>query len=366
MRKAATLILCSSVVPVFVMLSSPAISSELECSVDTPENCLDGVGPAISSLDSLRVNAARSSEQIRQESAEDSSSATALFGSGRSSGLSAGGSLAGWGVWASYNRSQFDGDAPITGAVLTTTSYNASQNSFTLGADRLFMDQLLIGLTVSYEDMSANTVFNGGVTENKGITVAPYLAYLINDTFSVDFMTGYAALNYDTTRLDFTNASTINGDFDAHRVFAATNLNALFTPEQWAIAARVGYLYSREEQDDYVETGGAGNARTIGNRHLDLSQVTIGADIAYSFAQLEPYFTAVYRNDLGRDDGSSAGGLPGAVTSNLPQDDDEFQLGFGFRYFGNQGVTGSLEWLTTTGRDAFAANSLLLTFRLDM
>ncbi len=355
---------CLSLAAMLLYLNTAA-ATEPSCSEQTPENCLNGVGPAVSSLDSMRISGIRNTEQVRQEVGEETNLAR-HFPSRAASGLAAGDNYAGWGTWLSYNRSQFESNAPLSGAILTTASYATTQNSVMVGADRFFADRILIGVSVGYEDTDTNTAFNGGSFDTHGAMIAPYAGYLINDILSVDLLAGYAALQYDSRRLDTTDASIISGDFASHRVFFASNLNALFTPGQWVIGARLGYLYSREEQDNYVETGGAGDARRVGDRHLDLSQLTIGADMAYRFGHLEPYLSATYNNDLGRDDGNSAGGLPGEVGRIQPADDDEFLLGFGFRYFGTQGVSGNLEWNRSTGRDSFNANSLLLTLRLEL
>ena len=104
--------------------------------------------------------------------------------------------------------------------------------------------------------------------------------------------------------------------------------------------------------------------RAIGKRHIDLGQALIGFDLAYRANQFEPYATFTYSNDLGRDNGTRAGGLPGSVGATQPTDDDEVQTGIGVRYFGAR-YSGTFEWTRTFGRDTFDADSLLFTLRAD-
>ena len=210
-----------------------------------------------------------------------------------------------------------------------------------------------------------DTAYNGGNNETDGYTIAPYAAYLINDIFSADVVFGYTNLSTDTDRIDNVSGGTILGDFDAERWFIATNINATVGYENWLLGGRLGYLYVTEDQDSYLETG-PNTARSIGRRHIDLAQVIVGFDVAYSLNQFEPYATFTYLNDLGRDNGiGSAGGLPGAVGTTQPVDDDEIHAGLGVRYFGNN-FSGTAEWTNVIGRDTFDGNNFLLTLRFDL
>ena len=286
---------------------------------------------------------------------EDAQAASRSIG-----GLSAGDGfdLGGYGLWASFGRSDFESE-------VTVARYDANQNSFLAGIDTLFLDQFVIGLALGYENTSADTAFNGGDLDVDGFTVAPYVAYFFNDIFSADASVGYSHLQHDQSRIDPANAATLTGEFASNRAFVTGNLNALYFVDNWVLGGRVGFLHSGEIQEPYVEQGGP-SIRSVRAKHLDLTQGYVGADVAYSFGVWEPYVVGMYRNDFGRDDGSGAGGLPSAVGSTQPDDDDEFQLGLGVRYFGDNGITGNLEWLTTQGRSQFDEQSFNATIRIDL
>ena len=198
-----------------------------------------------------------------------------------------------------------------------------------------------------------------------------YGALLINDVFSIDGGLGYGSAETDEDRIDTgsnragggaTPGAAIQGNYDSDRAFGTINLNAVKAYGAWIVGARLGALHVVESQDGYSETGGTGR-RTIGSRHVDLTQAYASLDVGYSLNAFEPYALVGYRNDLSRDDGSSAGGLPVGIRTQ-PNDDDDWQGGLGLRYFGTNGVTGSVEWLRTFGREKFDEDNVSLTVRV--
>jgi outer membrane autotransporter protein len=338
-----------------------ASPEEHPCNAENHTGCLDGVGPAVTNPDSLRMTTKQLSKQTSRS--DENGNSTAFFGNSAMSGLAAGESYSDWSVWSSFSHNKFDADIPINSNVQPIARYDADQSTVFIGADKL-INKWLVGVTVGYETTDIDTLYNGGNNETDGITVAPYAAYLINDIFSVDIAAGYSSLETDTDRIDNTNGRTINGNFDSDRWFVSTNLNATIFRGPWLLGGRIGLLYTEEEQDAYTETGGT-TARTIGERNIDLTQGSIGANIAYTGGKFEPFASITYYNDLGRDNGTSAGGLPGAVGATQPDDDDEFQTGLGVRYFG-ESIDGSFEWNNVVNRDNFNSHSVLLTLRMSL
>ena len=336
-----------------------------QCSAQELANCLDGVGGGVTSLDSLRINtgsrgggAAESEERAQQQARGAVPGVT--------SGVAAGNGAAGaWTVWGTGGFSSFESD-------VANAPYEADSYNLLMGADRFFGDSVVAGFNFGYENVDTETFYNGGGQDRDGITVGLYGAFLINDTFSFDVATGYSSLDTDENRLDpgtavrvgaaATPGATLLGTYDSRRAYFTANLNAVRSYGNWVVGARLGALHAVESQDAYAESGGAG-ARTIRKRHIDLTQAYGSVDVGYSAGAFEPYAVLEYRNDLGRDDGNAAGGLPGGVRTQ-PTDDDEWQGGVGVRYFGDNGITGNLEWLRTEGRESFDNDSVSLTVRV--
>ena len=329
-----------------------AQASVLKCSRGAPENCLDGVGSGVASLDSLRVNLEVDLSGTDDESVEGQASLD-----DRLRTRAAGDGLSGWSVWGGYTYSDFES--------VTRAPYEATLNNFVIGADTLYTDNFLFGLFAGYESLDVDTTFNGGGQDVDGFSIGPYFAYLFNDTFSADGVIGYTRLETDQDRIDPADASTLSVDFGANRVFLAMNFNAVHYLGDVVLSGRAGYQYAQEEQDAYSEGGGGPSARTVGERGLTLGQAYIGGDIAYGLGDFEPYAHGVYRYDVTTDDGADAGGLPGAFGNPQPQDPDEVQWGLGVRYFGPSGISGQFEWVSTVGRELFDENSFNLLVRLD-
>lgn len=337
-----------------------------QCSKLNLSACLDGVSTSATSGDTLRVTSSRLIEYARSETQEEAGheSLAARDHNPPIAGHAAGDLLANIGVWGSYNRSNFDSNA-------LTTPYDGNLNSFLIGLDTMPIENLIVGLGIGYENTDTDTLFNGGGQNTQGYTVAPYIAYLLNDIFSADLSGGYSGLNTDQDRIDPANGNTLSSSFDSDRWFVTANLNASLVRGSWVLGGRIGYLYSEEDQDAYAEAGGP-SAKMVNARHLDLGQGYAGVDLAYNFGFLEPYATVTYYNDFTRDDGTGGGpgGGPGGPgpgpAAGQPTDDDEIQAGFGVRYFGGNGVSATLEWLRTVGRERFYNNSLTATLRIDL
>jgi hypothetical protein len=333
-------------------------------------NCLNGVSSSVSNGAGLRIDAGERSGATNDRSRQKQEEQETTAGRTTHSGIAAGDLGGGWGIWASYGNSNFESDFFFPQQPNGSLAYDARSQSALLGLDRLIGERFLIGAAIGLQELDTRTLFNGGGTESDGWTVSPYAAFIINDIFSIDVAGGFSDLEYDQRRISRADGSDIVGSFDAERTFVSANLNAIWLRGDWVFGGRLGVLYTEEEQDAYTETGTLLSAtaqgsrlRDVADREIDLTQLVVGADVGYNFGSIEPYGLLLYRNDLSRDEGIEAGGLPGDFTGVQPDDDDEFQIGFGVRYFSSFGITGSLEYTLVTGRDDFNNGTFMLTVR---
>lgn len=333
-----------------VSMSSTATDTDV-CSQANAAACLNGVSTSVTALDNMRLSGSTGAHSFGEDGYDENVSMHE-----RLQGQSAGEDWYGWALWAAYNRSDFESSVAIA-------PYEAVLNQGLIGVDKLLGDRVLAGVALGYENLDADTSFNGGSQQLDGFSITPYLAILLSDVFSVDFAVGYTRLSIEQDRIDPANAATLSADIDGHRFFSNATLNAVYPWNDFVLGARVGLLYAAEFQDGYREVGGP-SARTVRGKHLDLGQAFAGVDVAYVFGDFEPYALAMYRNDLGRDDGSLAGGLPGNVGSTTPSDDDEVQVGLGMRYYGDNGITANVEWVRTNGRALFDDDTLSFQLRM--
>ncbi len=331
-----------------------------------PGACIFGVSNSVTNGATLRLNTAITGEATRREGDEEEQVSLRRDFDGVT-GVAAGDSFAGFGIWASYARANFEGDLVFANAKL---SYDGESDSINFGIDRLVGEHLLIGLAVGYENTASTTAFNGGETDTDGFTVAPYAAWLINDIFSLDFAGGYGSLNTDQDRISTIDGSQIDASYDSKRLFFAANLNATAVHGDWVFGGQLGVLRSHEEQDAFAETGNAASAGRlwmVRERDVSITQFVAGLDVGYALggSGFEPYARVAYRNDLNRDNGVESGGLMPMFTQVQADDDDEWEVGGGVRYFGSD-VSGGLEFSTTRGREAFENWSVLANVRVDL
>ena len=338
---------------------------EFVCDREAFTDCLNGVSTAVTAAPGLRVGTQRVAKVTRErggKQVENAQVARQTTGTGLAAGDGMGSVLA---MWGSYAYNDFDSDFTAAGVPL---GYDADSHNALGGIDRLFQGRYLLGLAFGYNAMDTKTRFNGGNQDTDSYTVAPYAAVLLSDIFSLDIAGGYSWMDYDQRRLSPVDGTSIGASFDADRWFVATNLNAVMVVDKFVFGAKVGYLHTDEQQDGYTEVGSAasvvgGVVRTLGRRDVDLSQVVVGGEIGYLAGAFEPFFTAEYRNDISRNDGTGAGGLPAGFNVVQPGDDDEVQLGIGFRYYTTWGVTSTFEYQRVEGRSQFDSDLFMFTLR---
>jgi len=346
--------------------TSPEFDEPEICSRENFGACLNGAASPVTNAAGLRASLGAHDEVARDRRKARRGEATAGLGR-REAWFAAGDAAAApIGLWVSYNYTDAASDFAVLG---TSLAFESDAHGVLAGVDRMFGDRVLLGIAGGYTDVSADTFYNGGGQDNDGYTFAPYAAVLLNEIFSIDVNGGYSALDYDQHRISPTDGTNTSAGFDADRWFIAGNVNASLQRNNWFGNLRVGAAHAAESQDAYTEAGSAasqlgGTLRAVQDREIDLTQLIVGGEVAYSAAMVEPYFTVAYHNDLSRDDDAGAGGLPGAFTVVQPSDDDEVQIGLGLRCYTTRGITATLEYLRVEGREAFDSESLMATLRL--
>ena len=346
-------------------LSFSALATETCTDAQRTNNlvCLNGVGAGTYGFDNARIAAGNLSMSTHQGGEEERR--LSQLGNSNLSGLAAGDHLSGWGFWGSFNHTNFQANLPINAAI-GRVRYDGDTNSVLFGADYAITERLVAGVALGYEDTEVFTFYNGGNNDSDGYTIAPYAAFLINNYLSIDVAAGYTQLEYDTDRVSLASAGTTNlGSFDSDRWFASANLNAFGQVGPFAVSGRIGYLYTEEEQDAYQETGGA-DARAVSDRNIDLAQMQLGFEAAYTGFALMPYAGVTYAKDLSRDTGGSGlqPGLPGGVAPSFV-DETELQVGFGLRHYGEM-ISVMLDIQTILEREDFDSHSAMLTIRADL
>lgn len=264
-------------------------------------------------------------------------------------GLSAGEGTAGYGIWASYSYSDFEND-------FAATLLDGHRHNILAGADISPMENLLFGVAFGYEFSDIDTDFNAGNQEIDGFTVAPYMGYVLTDTWSINASIGYSSVDSDQFRTDPFTGALITSSPSSDRFFGALNLNGYTTWNDWIFSGRLGMLQARSDQESFDESDGT----AVGKFKTELGQWNASGEAAYSWGAFEPFMRATYEHDF------SLTRLTLTGTGPQPsQDDDNFLFGLGARYFGENGLSGNIEWYKRLGRQDFDEDTFSATIRWD-
>ena len=266
-------------------------------------------------------------------------------------GLNAGNwQLGNLGVWLSYNYRDSEND-------FIRTAYESTYHTAVGGFDYSPNERLVLGVAFAYENGDTDTTFNAGNLESDGYTIAPYIGYLLNDTWSIDASFGYTYVENEQFRTDATGVTPVRvfSDPDTDRYFMNLNFNGITYHNNWVISGRAGILFAKSVTDTFTESNGS----VIGKRRTKLGQARIGGDVAYSFGEWEPYFGALYEYDFKFDKITLTPGLQPA------NDRNDVLLSTGFRYFNKHGLSMNMDYSKRVLREDFDDDSLSLTVRYD-
>jgi len=263
-----------------------------------------------------------------------------------SRGLSAGDHLdVPFGVWmaGSYTDSEND----------SVASFEAERINLTGGIDANFADSLIVGLSLGLESADTRTSANNGQSDTFGFTVAPYVAYLLDEAISVDFAVGYSRLSHDESR---GAGRAITGDTNTRRLFAAGNGNWGMAYGNWYVSARGGITWLSSDLDAMTESDGT----FVPASTFRIGQLSVGGEAAYSYDEWEPYLGATLSHAYTKTRRAFAAGTA------APSDDrSDLLVSAGVRFFGANGMTGGFEYSTLLLRDDYTEHSFQLNFRAE-
>ncbi|WP_130473057.1 autotransporter outer membrane beta-barrel domain-containing protein [Candidatus Magnetaquicoccus inordinatus] len=195
---------------------------------------------------------------------------TTLLGDTVMTGLAAGSAAPQNGIWGNYDYTRV-GDSLFN----TTTKLH----NFVIGGDRKIQKDLALGASFTFQDTNSSQIHS----DAEAWTIAPYMAYLINNNMSLDLVAGYTWIT--------TENGVAAGEHDSKRYFIAPNLSAYTTNlGKWEIDGHLGFMYVKDKVDGY--TGSTAHS-------IDFSQVKTGIGVSYSATDsLQPYFNLDYEQDL--------------------------------------------------------------------
>jgi len=259
---------------------------------------------------------------------------------GITTGLASGDAAPKMGLWLTPSVSWLDDD-------YIASRYDGNLYLIMAGADYKITDRVLLGVSAGYEDTELDTQFNDGTFQSKGVTIAPYIGYVIMEGLTADAILAYTFINNDVER-DRTG-QRLAGDYDSGRSMISVNLNYYTLLNNWSLSAVGGYMYVSEDQDAYIQTGAYTNS--VGQFTAYLGEWRFGGRAGYLLDTVEPYISAAYLYDNTWN--SSTG------------DRDEMEGAIGLDFFPTDAFIGSIEATHSFFRDDIANTRILLNLRYE-
>ncbi len=270
----------------------------------------------------------------------------------RSRGMAAGDDFAfPYSFWGSVSRTDSEDD-------FVSTAFDSTRYNFLAGADFSPREGLVMGLALGYEDQDVDTTFNAGNADMDGFTVVPYLSLMVGDKTSVNLSFGYSDIDISQFRSTggVPGGAPITSKVDSERWFFSGNAAHYWQYGNWNLTGHAGVFWAKDQQDAFTESDATANLKNS----FKLGQWRIGIEGAYPMGAFEPYASATLENDFSRTQIPFAAGVARAQ-----YDPTDVLLGFGLRYFADDGLSGSIGYSTVVGRNDYDEDTFQLMVRAE-
>ncbi len=208
-------------------------------------------------------------------------------------GLAAGGADARWSAWGDTGRSNFSYRG-TTGTVLNT---EGGVSSHVIGGDLRLSTTLTLGASAAFDQGGTKLVATAAVPspyDTRGYTIAPYLAWKINNAWSLDSSVGIGK----------GELHGLGTTIDTDRYFGAVNANYAWWSGNWQIAAKGSLLHASEKYKEVQTTTGAIAGSAINNK---LTQLRANVQAGYYMQGYMPYLGIGFISDVSHPDQTFSG-----------------------------------------------------------
>jgi hypothetical protein len=161
---------------------------------------------------------------------------------------------------------------------------------------------------------------------------------LLNEWLTLDATVGYGDTQTDQFRT--AGGTRVSSDVESSRMFGSVNATATHSFDRLLVSGRTGLLYATQKDDSFVESNGT----VIPEQRTNLGRFLIGGELAYSAGAWEPYVSGMYEHDF---TSTSITFAPGVAQPR--SDDSDVLFAVGLRYFGDQRLSGYVEYSKLIG-----------------
>lgn len=229
------------------------------------------------------------------------------------------------------------------------SAYSGIQGSAVIGLDTRMDESLLVGGAINLEYASLSRNNNQMQLSSSGIGISPYIAYQIDDIFSLSSL---ANITYTNNHSGFNNGTQI--DQGAVRWSFSLQGDGFWSWDNWGLLAGLGLSYG---QTHLLATKDNNGIDVTGQTtRLGTAQLTLQPSYYWQYTEdlgLEPYLLTQYNYDYSMTKISTLATQPAH-----PNDQDSFRLGIGMNLFGTSFYSGNIEASTILGRGNYSEASI--------
>ncbi len=259
----------------------------------------------------------------------------ALSGQGTGAAGAPGGKS--WNAWTAYSHSNI-------GYNFSPLQSSGDVNVYLVGVDYTFGNNMIFGVATAVDRTNVDLSFSGGKLNGRGVTVSPYLGIPINKNLAFDASVGVGRTNLDTT------TAGVSGSTRDNRALGTLGLTYREVIGAWSLSGRGAFLAVRDKLGAYTLTNGT----LVPDGTVNISQVRLIGQVAYTTGNFTPYASLSYINDLHRPDQAPVAGISAA------NDKDAWTPAIGVRFRADNSLYGSVQYSSERGRSEVKNNQLLL------
>lgn len=242
-----------------------------------------------------------------------------------------------WNVWGAVSRSNIAYNfAPLQSS--------GNVNVFLTGVDYTFDNKAIFGVALALDRTDVALNFSGGKLNGTGTTISPYLGIPINRNMAFDATIGLGRTDIDTA------VGAVSGSTRSDRSVGSLGLTYREVIDAWSLTARGALLTVHDKLGAYTLSNGT----FVPDGTVNLTQVRLMGQAAYTFGSITPYASLTYINDLRRPDQAAVGGIAAA------NDRDAWTPAIGIRFRSDNAVYGSFQYSSERARSEVKNNQYML------
>ena len=279
-----------------------------------------------------------------------------------------------WGIFASGNLSFGDRETSAADA-----GYDFDLYALTVGIDYRYNDDLVLGTSIGYGAADIDYSNGAGSMDTASWSGTVYASYYLRENWYLDGLINYAQDDYDSTRrILYTDAGgtidrTARGSSNGNQWSIGVSSGYDYHVDAWAFGPHFSSHYSRVSLGRMEESGAEAWNAIVSSSKSESFTMSGGAHASYTFKSDWGHISPYARFDQVHEFKDDADRLQMrfAVSSELIEistdraDSDYTNLGVGVTAQFKHGISGFVDYQTTTGYSGFDIDGVSIGMNME-